>query len=411
MKFANYKFNAKGVNNLGDNMQIITIDYIYQKIGIKLDDVVYIDTNDLSTYKGEYVILPVTMPLVDYQEKGIAGRFSKHIIPVFLGLTMVKDTLSIDEINYLKKYEPIGCRDETTLNTLRKYDIDSYLHGCITICLPKREHQVKNGKTYIVDVDDSFLKYLPSEIVREAVYKTQDRDCSILNPKAEAKKMYFEYLENANLVITSRLHCASPCIAAGIPVIMLKKHISYRMSWLDKLIPIYTLDDVNNINWRPSAIDIEELKQKVLEVTRQRLLNVYNKYKDAYDLSFYYENRPYSKNNYVNDACLSIKIFIDEHLLDKNKEYKYSLWGMTQIAEWIHNYMQTNYPNSKLCHIYDSFRKLKFFDLETVSPDYIKYYPGEIVFVTTNGATKAAKKLFKDINKNRDEYAFVEVIK
>ena len=28
MKFANYRFQARGVNNLGDNMQIIAIDNI-----------------------------------------------------------------------------------------------------------------------------------------------------------------------------------------------------------------------------------------------------------------------------------------------------------------------------------------------------------------------------------------------
>ena len=32
MKFANYKFNARGINNLGDQMQIIAIDKIYQKM-------------------------------------------------------------------------------------------------------------------------------------------------------------------------------------------------------------------------------------------------------------------------------------------------------------------------------------------------------------------------------------------
>jgi len=75
MKFANYTFNARGVNNLGDNMQIIAIDTIYENMGIPKEEIVYIDKNETGSYQGEYVILPVTMPLVDYTEGGISGRF------------------------------------------------------------------------------------------------------------------------------------------------------------------------------------------------------------------------------------------------------------------------------------------------------------------------------------------------
>ena len=46
MKFANYKFNARGVNNLGDNMQLIAIDSIYERMGIPKEDIIYIDKND-----------------------------------------------------------------------------------------------------------------------------------------------------------------------------------------------------------------------------------------------------------------------------------------------------------------------------------------------------------------------------
>ena len=123
MKYANYKFDARGVNNLGDNMQLIAIDSIYERMGIPKKDIIYIDKNETSTYKGEYVVLPVTMPLIDYTEGGICGRFSNYIIPVFLGLTLAKDSLMPQEVEYYNRFEPIGCRDERTMNTLRKYSV------------------------------------------------------------------------------------------------------------------------------------------------------------------------------------------------------------------------------------------------------------------------------------------------
>ncbi len=173
MKFANYQFEAHEKNNLGDNMQIIAIDYIYEKMGIDPEDIVYIDKNSLSSYEGEYVILPVNMPLIDYQPNGICGWFSNKIIPVFFGLTLVKDTLLPNEVMYYKKYEPIGCRDERTLETLRKYGIESYLNGCITVTLPLRKlNPQKQNKVFIVDVSDKLLKYIPSKIKEDAEYLT-----------------------------------------------------------------------------------------------------------------------------------------------------------------------------------------------------------------------------------------------
>ena len=124
MKFANISFSARGVNNIGDNMQLIAIDNIYKEMGISQSEIVYIDFHHLADYDGEYVILPLSMPMVDYVENGIAGRFSQHIIPVFLGLNMVRQFLHPAEVSYLKMYEPIGCRDEWMLETCRKYNIE-----------------------------------------------------------------------------------------------------------------------------------------------------------------------------------------------------------------------------------------------------------------------------------------------
>lgn len=84
------------------------------------------------------------MPLINYIEGGLAKMFSDYIIPVFLGLTMVKDTLEKEEATYLRQYAPIGCRDKRTLLTLRKYGIQSFLNGCFTITMPNRCHSKEN---------------------------------------------------------------------------------------------------------------------------------------------------------------------------------------------------------------------------------------------------------------------------
>lgn len=408
MKFANYRFQARGVNNLGDNMQIVAIDNIYKQMGIDQKDIVYIDTNDLATYKGEYVILPVSMPLVDYRENGIAGRFSPYIIPVFLGLTMVKETLEPAEVAYYKKYEPIGCRDERALNTLRKYHIQSYLHGCITITLPKRE-SVENAKdVYIVDVHPKMMERIPAHLRENAQIRTHLRHDKLEDAKAETLRQYQEYKDNAKLVITSLLHCSMPCVAAGIPVILLKDAVSYRMSWIEKLLTPHTEDKLDQVNWDPDPVDIDAHRQRVLDLTIARLRKAYDDNAAIMDLSWFYEDR--EKSEYINDACGSLKQFVDENWLDHNAEYHYSIWGLTQIGEWVVDYITENYPNAKLCHVYDSFRSAKFKGLQSVHPDVIEQVPDETVIVATNGAEHAARELFERINKPAGTYAFLRLV-
>lgn len=404
MKFANYRFCARGVNNLGDNMQIIAVDFLYRQMGIDQDEIVYIDTQDLATYRGEYVVLPINLPLVDYREGGIAKRFSPYIIPVFFGLTMITEDLQPEEVAYYRKYEPIGCRDERTLNTLRKYHIQCYLHGCITVTLPQRESVPEDPKTFIVDVDTEFIKYIPQKLLQEAQYRTQLCREKLDDPKQEMLKLYQEYLQNAGLVITSLLHCAVPCMAAGIPVVMVREELSYRMAWLDKLLPIYTLDMVADINWTPLPVELAEHKNRVLEITKARLWDVYKKNEALCDLSWFYENRP--KRDYVNDACSSLKDFIDTNWKDFQKEYLYSIWGITQISEWIIAYIKKNYPNARLCHVYDSYRKVNIHGLCSEDPEKIVQSPSETIFVTTNGAEEAARELFKKIGKQEGTFAF-----
>ncbi len=407
MKFANYSFSARGVNNLGDNMQIIAIDEIYKTMGVELTEVSYINMHELATYSGDYVVLPVTMPLVDYVQGGLGERFSNRIIPVFLGLTLVRDTLLPEEIEYLKRFTPIGCRDERTLNTIRKYKIEAYLHGCITASLPlRKENKLEQTKIYLVDAPKGIEEYLPKEFHNNLVYKTHLHE-GITNPKEMMQEYYTEYKENSLLMITSLLHCSMPCKAAGIPTVLVKEKFSYRFSWIEKLQNLYYPQELAHLDWN-KALEIsnyEDHKKTLLDFTIKRLKDVYEKNNDMLTLSYFYENRV--KREYCNDACDSLLKFINDTWIDKNFDYKYSFFGLTQAAEFMHSYIQKNYPNAKLSHVYDTYRKQEFYGLISENPINIKEHIEETVLVATNGATQTAIKLFNEIGKDRDKYAFV----
>lgn len=409
MKFANYYFKGKSMNNIGDNMQILAIDYIYQQMGVQ-DDIVYIDKNDLPTYEGEYVVLPVNMPLVDYRENGIAGWFSSKIIPVFFGLTLVKDSLLPEEVVYYKRFEPIGCRDERTLNTLRTYGIFAYLNGCITAALPLRKpNAAKQNKVFLVDVPESLKLFIPDELKKDAVEMTHLYYDELEDPKQKMKDVYRQYREEARLVVTSLLHCAVPCMAAGIPVILAKEKCSYRLGWLEKLLPIYTLEEFPEIQWDPAPNYYEEQKRKILNIVIDRLKKTYEKYHEICELSDFYESR--NKKEYVIDAFDSIQQYIDTHWSDREKAYHYSIWGLTQTSSLTVSYISKNYPNAKLCHVYDKYKKVKFEGLQAQHPSQIEKYPQETVFITTVSAIEEAQAFFKSIGRSLENVAFLYIIK
>lgn len=407
MKYANIDFKACVINNIGDQLQILALDNIYHIMGVKPDDIVYLDYHQLSDYSGEYVLLPVVMPMSDYFPHGFADRFSDRIIPVFFGLTSVKQTLSNEEVEYLKRWQPIGCRDEYTLNVLRKYGITSYLHGCSTITFPERSPG-KYEKVYIVDVDQNLVEAIPAELKEHAEFRTHLRADISEDPKAAALKQYNEYKDNARLIITSLLHCAVPCIAAGIPVILLKNNVSYRFSWVDKLLPIYTPNDVGFIDWSPKKLDIHNHQQRVLKLIIDRLEKEFNRYAGILDLSYYYEDR--TGNEYMNEACKSIVDYLNQNW-DKNEAYQYSIWGLTQAAEWIVDFISDHYPNAVLCHVYDSFRKEIFRGIMSTHPEEIKDHMEETVLVTSDNAGKAALELFDRISFPKKRYSIRKVLR
>lgn len=202
---------------------------------------------------------------------------SMHIVP-----SIADKMLSEKTIAYLKKYEPIGARDKNTQRILQSKGIESFFSGCLTLTLGlKYKSLVKDDKIYFVDpyyefgnTKSRFFKYInafflilkykrkatiisksfvleqSSRLSRVshridllahaasfyATYSTAFSDDVLLNAnyithvvvqskfKDDDAKM--EYARNlihkyakAKLVVTSRIHCALPCLGIETPVL------------------------------------------------------------------------------------------------------------------------------------------------------------------------------------------------
>jgi len=185
------------------------------------------------------------------------------LIPLFISFHLQPKSAEIifkkkENIDYLKKFSPIGCRDYQTIKLLNKVGISTYFSFCLTSTLGLKYSSKKRGdKIYLVDplysndfraISQLSLKslitsppikkihklkeylfpkrkidgYLPQEIIKKGEminhYVRANKSNKELYTLA---KKYLKKYAKAKLVITSRIHCALPCLALNTPVLFL----------------------------------------------------------------------------------------------------------------------------------------------------------------------------------------------
>ncbi len=355
--------------NVGDNIQMKAMARIYtEEMRIPPTDIVKIDFHELDTYKGEPVILPVNLYFFGCGD-GRTRWFpaSPCIIPVFISVHFSANYLRQEEIDYLRTYAPIGCRDEYTLQTMRKYGIPAYLFGCITATLPKREENACRNKIYCVDAPDEALQYLPESVHSDIEYK-----CHVvrgfyssemfLRMDQMAEQLLREYCAQAALVVTSRLHCAAPCMAMGIPVVLAAEELSSRFSWIDRLLPVYTKERFSEICWNPKPVEYEYTKNKMIQLVVKRLQDAMAYWGNMTDISYFFESR--TKTAYVDPFQKMIQSADRE--IFKNGNESYIIWGNTCAAEQIYQHICEKYPHANLEAVIDEYNSSFFHEYQTV---------------------------------------------
>lgn len=234
---------------------------------------------------------------------------SDQIDPLFVAFHINSSAdeilLSKESIEYLKKHEPIGCRDYRTRDILLKKGVDAYFSACLTLTLGLTYRNSGNGtEYYIVDpvVEPSFkLRDICSYIwtfiskpqkVLKIYRKVQNKQIMTLSkvivflsqyrklisedillqahyPSVYVKNSFenedqkFVYADeclnryaNAKLVITSRIHCQMPCIAMNTPVLFLKNENDA----LDSTCRFGGLSDLyNTINYKKGSFSSTDI--------------------------------------------------------------------------------------------------------------------------------------------------------
>lgn len=294
-KLLSVAYNVKAVN-IGDYIQALASRQFLPK----LDG--FVEREKLKDYDNE--VCKIIMNGW-YMHNPQQWPPSEKIHPLFVAFhinSLAKDKLlSEDSINYLKRYEPIGCRDTYTRDLLKSKGVDAYFSACMTLTLGySYKSEIREDKCYFVDPFIPNRKSLISKIsniiylvfnwrkigiianklpYNESNFKNRiiaskfyKHYIKIFTPKTllsaefisqqdiyytenfsddnerlkEAERLVKKYAK-AKLVVTSRIHCALPCLGLETPVIYTQNsHQSFasscRLGGLKELFNIIDFD-------------------------------------------------------------------------------------------------------------------------------------------------------------------------
>lgn len=411
MKYGKYCINMMsksvavrkgGMSNIGDTFQTITMDHLFSQIGIESQDIEYI--NLFESASREKLMQEMIFPLYGgmFDDQKMAMPLPESVTPVFMSLNLIYDFFARTPslLDYFKKYEPIGCRDEQTKRILQGYGIKAYLMGCFTVCVPKRTREPKNGKVFFVDVPWELNDRIPPEIKKDAEYVTHsipfnDSPNTIeeYNREEEVARSYLRrYREEARLVVTGRIHAAIPCAAMGIPVILVKDNFDFRFGWVEKYLPLYTIDDIDSIDWSPAPVDMEFARERVSNYIRSALLGLPDKEKYLIELDAFYSDRNKAVlNKYIRKG---IKEAFDAAGTDN---MTYAIWGAGVHGHYLHDILQEMFPDARLEVVVDKYKKGSLYGVPIITGDKLKEYRFDHVFITTLPGKEEAVALMESL--------------
>ncbi|MEY4312880.1 MAG: hypothetical protein RLZZ319_389 [Actinomycetota bacterium] len=147
--------------------------------------------------------------------------YPKNIKPIMVSFHIQDpDVLTDTTVKELKRIEPIGCRDWTTLYRLRDFGIKAFFSGCVTTTvgqiLPPASG-TSEPKLALVETYLNNLKYTTWKVDKFIQVGDYVRDFSLVEGIEDARQMLTEYVPYKQIV-TSRLHCYLPARSMGFPV-------------------------------------------------------------------------------------------------------------------------------------------------------------------------------------------------
>lgn len=159
-----------------------------------------------------------------------------------------------EQIEWIRQSRyPVGARDPTTVQELKKAGIESEMIGCVTLTQPKHTGQ----RSGCVRIDD----------LSADCELTQTHDNLPWHSQCACARQRLDLLRTAELVVTTRLHVVLPCLAFGTPV-MFPAAARNKIFQCDRL----SLLDVLGFEYdKPNVIDVSEHARRYMAFLERNL--------------------------------------------------------------------------------------------------------------------------------------------
>ena len=136
MKYALFKHtqNNLGLVNIGDHIQSCAAEQFLPQVDF------YVDRDALDAPVKEEAKIIMNGWFTDAPEKWPPNP---NLSPLFISFHLQPSSAFVilnkkENVDYLKKHAPIGCRDYSTLQILQDKGIDSYYSFCLTTTLDEK---------------------------------------------------------------------------------------------------------------------------------------------------------------------------------------------------------------------------------------------------------------------------------
>jgi len=291
MKYAllEHKHGDAGIVNYGDHIQSLAAEQYLPKLDF------YVERDRLNKpdypegkiiLNGWFTYAPENWP----PNENLDPLFvSFHLNPRFAP-KLLSDPKNVA---YLKRHAPIGCRDYRTLDIMQKAGIDAYFSFCLTTTLDIKYKQKKTTEDiYFADVlydydqryvykadpkrvlyhlatgrifktmnlpkKNSILRELvPKDVIEQAINVNHFCDNKLPTPAIyDIARNTLRNYSTAKMVVTSRIHCALPCLAMGTPVLFIFNGLDDDAGHLSRFRG--TVDHLNILSSKPEK-EINEI--------------------------------------------------------------------------------------------------------------------------------------------------------
>ena len=250
-----------GSRNIGDYIQTKAVIDMIHPINHKV-----LDRERLNKFKGSKL---KTIINGWFMENPKNWPPNNNISPLFISFhinpSAEKDLLKPESLNYLKQYEPIGCRDTYTQNLLQKNGIKSYHSSCITTTFKRDKYITNKTQPEGVIVIGAFDRLNPSidfssiyrlllSLIKYPIHKLKyllkkqsfenhlrnqnllvkrhqqitKRKISSHNQGLKLANEMLKEIAKSEIIITSRIHAALPALAMGLKVIFINEGLSHK---------------------------------------------------------------------------------------------------------------------------------------------------------------------------------------